>query len=244
VSPMCEFEIIALRAFPKSYEDFWLAGAAVTQPLTAFNTLGFARSVDAEIEPVTVVVAKRAGMITALLPLHVGRTRLERALGIAHRLGGPLSDAFEVIRAAGESADLSVLLHSARIRAMPFSHLIESQCRLTDADTVEGTRIGIGQGFEAYWAMLLRNRHKFAKDLERRRARLCRERGRIDLQWHCDSPQALQRLIEAKIAQYERSGHTDHPLRCTKARRLLFRLLANVASADCAPVLSVLRAGG
>lgn len=166
-------------------------------------------------------------------------------IGIAERIGGEISDYFGLIAPHGSRIDPAELLRAAGISTLHFSHLDETQLAhgLAGEQPRIGLRIEFPDGGPAFLRSLREKKKSLVRETERRLRKLEQTVGPIA--FHVDAadrPDLLEQLVDAKVAQYERTGAGVPPL-ATAAGRDLVRRLYRRRDPECSGVLSALLAG-
>ena len=173
------------------------------------------------------------------------------AAGIYEPAGDVMTDYFGLVAVEGMVIDIAQILAATRgkINAVLFSHLDQTQARfgLSGAETRVGLRTWLSlspeQAASDYWVNLRKSDKKLVYDTERREKKLINEVGPITFEWHSRQPEAdMAWLIEAKKAQYARTGKAQAPLFDSRKVALLKRLLPS-QDENCQGVLSTLRCG-
>jgi CelD/BcsL family acetyltransferase involved in cellulose biosynthesis len=166
-------------------------------------------------------------------------------IGIAERVGGDISDYFGLIAGSGFRISPAELLRAAGIPTLLFSHLDETQLAygLTGEEPRIGLRIEFPDGGPAFLKSLREKKKSLLRETERRLRKLEQAVGPIAfLADAADRPDLLEQLVDAKIAQYDRTGAGVPPL-ATPAGRELVRRLFRRRDPECTGVLSALLAG-
>jgi CelD/BcsL family acetyltransferase involved in cellulose biosynthesis len=209
----------------------------------SFLTPDFAAAVAGVHPGARVAALMSEGEPVAFFPFQFA-SRWHAALGWAEPLASGLSDYFGIACADGFSVTPEALLKAAGLSFMHFTHLDEAQAiaGLSGERPEKGLLIVLDQGPEAYWRSLTERDRDFVKDTERRIRQLQAAFGPVLLRVHAeDAPAALDRLIAAKRAQYDRSRVGD-PL-CEPWTRNLLHALLRSTSGLCRPHLISLYAG-
>lgn len=166
-------------------------------------------------------------------------------IGIAERIGGDISDYFGVIAPRGFRISPADLLRAAGISTLYFSHLDETQLEfgLAGEEPRVGLRIGFPDGGPAFIKSLREKKKSLVRETERRLRKLEQTVGPIVfLADAADRPDLLTQLVDAKVAQYERTGAGVPPLATAAGRGLVHRLFRR-RDPECTGVLSALLAG-
>ncbi|WP_119422419.1 GNAT family N-acetyltransferase [Desertibaculum subflavum] len=166
-------------------------------------------------------------------------------IGIAGRVGGDISDYFGLVARSGFHITPAELLRAAGVPTLHFSHLDESQLAygLTGEQPRIGLRIEFPDGGPAYLASLREKKKSLLRETERRFRKLEQNVGRVTfLADAADRPDLLELLVDAKIAQYDRTGAGVPPLATDFGRDLVRRLFRR-RDPECTGVLSALLAG-
>jgi CelD/BcsL family acetyltransferase involved in cellulose biosynthesis len=223
----------------------WRDAQAETPHLRrAFFTPGFARACGEAWPGARVAVFREGGEIAAFFPFQFAGA-VERQVGLAERIGGSMSDHAGLVARPGFRITSDVLLREAGIGAMFVDHLTEGQetFGLVADDVRLGHVIDLAAGPDAYFAALADTNKGFLADTERRMRRLEREYGTATFSFTCEPEwDDVQALIDAKRAQYARTGVADSF--ADPAKLDLIRALVTAADPDCKAVLTMLTAGG
>ncbi|QDT17755.1 GNAT family N-acetyltransferase [Alienimonas californiensis] len=186
------------------------------------------------------------GEPTAIFPFQPGRW------GRATPPGGRLCDFHGLIAAAGHSLTAVDLLRGCGLQSYAFHMLPPGQPAFTPAgDGTEagweraGVRINLADGFDAYLARREEAGSKRHRKIAQFRRRMERERGEVSFTWHDLDPEAWERLLRWKRAQYAATGFCD-VLAASWVRNLLARCrdAGTADESDFGGVFCTLRAGG
>lgn len=232
-----------IRQCSEGLVDAWRSAALRSDPPTAFLGPTFARAVGSVRSGVAVCEIQFSECLPAYFPFQY-RPAFGRALGIAERVGGEMSDACGIVARQPVALSVQELLRHAGLCSFNFSHLPEEQLAhgLTGEQPRRGLMIDLAGGGDAFWEERRRIDVKFVRDTERRERKLAQECGPLRFQMSASQGEAeLQHLIDRKRRQYARTGVGDGLAEPWK-RELLARLLAS-HEADCSGLLSVLYAG-
>ncbi len=216
-----------------------------SSPAFAAPFLSHAYAVTAErcFGGVHVVKFERGGQPVGFFPFQY-RSSLHRLAGIGEAASGYLADYFGLVAAPEFKISDGELLRAAGLNAIYFTHLEETQTAfgLTGAQPELGVRIDFPDGGKAFWDLRRKLDKKFTGDTERRERRLIEAHGPLRFVFrHADGKGELQKLIEAKRAQYARTGVKDS-MGEASTRRFL-EMLSDVSDPDCRATLSTLHAG-
>lgn len=243
----------ALRVEGRSFESLGAAELAAWNALHAaqgetrwaFQSVGFSAAVHQTVASVRVALLWQGDGLAGVLPMQRQPGRWGR-MGLHVPVGGLMADYAGLLARPGVRTHWQALLAGASVPCLYFTHLDESQLRfgLAGAQPRTGLRTRIhSEGGAAHWHWLRQQNKKLVEDTDRRERKLQREHG--DVVFSMDSPgaeQDLQWLIDAKNAQYRRTGASSGPLLDPRHQRLLAYLMAN-PSEGCQARLSVLKAG-
>lgn len=244
----------ALRVEGRSWERLGSAELAAWNALHAaqkdqqwaFQSVGFAAAVHETVAPVHVALLWQRDELVGVLPLQRQPGRWGH-MGLYVPVGGLVADYTGLLARPGVRIHWQALLTGAGVPCLYFTHLDEQQLQfgLAGVQPKVGLRTRIhAQGGAAHWHWLRHQDKKLVEDTERRERKLQREQG--SLVFALDSPSTeidLQWLIDAKNAQYRRTGASAGPLLEPCYQRLLAHLIAH-PSDGCRARLSVLKAGG
>lgn len=182
--------------------------------------------------------------LVAVLPFQFA-DQPSRCARVGERMGGGLADHCGLIAEPGLRIETPKLLALAGLGALFLDHLSDGQDQfgLVSDDVRPGHVIELPNGSAAYFAALGETNKGFLQDTERRMRRLAKEFGTPEFtvtvgpDWD-----AVQPLIDAKRAQYARTGAGDS---LADSRHLrLVRALVDGRYKDCMPVLTQLAADG
>ena len=111
----------------------------------------------------------RGNQVVAFFPFQFASS-FQSAFGIGERIGGQLSDYFGVVAQADTSLEPRQLLKLARLNALRFTNMEESQSAFgLSGDRQEiGHRIEFPHGGRAYWDVRRQLDRRFVADTERR----------------------------------------------------------------------------
>jgi CelD/BcsL family acetyltransferase involved in cellulose biosynthesis len=167
-------------------------------------------------------------------------------LGVAERIGGQFSDYFGLAGEAGFRCTPADLVHHCGFSALEFSHLDETQesFGLTGEEPRTGLRLDLPDGGPAFLADLRQRRKSIVRETDRRLRRLAEQVGpvRIDVDLR-DRPDVLAILVQAKLAQYVRTGTAEGAMLAEESGQALIRRLYQSTDPDCRAQLSALYAG-
>lgn len=172
----------------------------------------------------------------AWYPLQVHR-------GAARPVGWPGSEFSGPIAPLGVRIELTNMLRDTGIRLLEFNH-VPTECAEFEpwvSTRLESPFIDVSGGLDGYSAMVGKAGRRTLSDVRRNVRNVTRELGDVQMTWHATDPAVLDWLIEAKRAQYARTGEYD--FFASPRRRDLFHRLAQTDEDGFAGVLSVLRAG-
>jgi CelD/BcsL family acetyltransferase involved in cellulose biosynthesis len=201
----------------------------------------------AQVNPgVRVVVAYADGQPAFFLPLQM-KTGIPSVFGVYEPAGGVMTDYFGAVAGVGFKLTPSALLKAAkgRINAILFHHLDQDQSRfgLIGREQRIGLRTRLGTPPGMYWSHLRTIDKKLVGDTERRERKLQAEAGELSFEWQSSRPdEDLNWLIEAKRAQYARTGKLHAPL-FWPDNVALMKSLGDAREKSCTGVLSVMRCG-
>ena len=210
---------------------------------TPFLSHAFAVAASRVFGNVFVSKLQRAGRTIGFFTFQY-RSALHRALGIGERLGGELSDYFGLVAEQELSLSAAELLRLSGLNTLYFTHLDENQQNfgLSGEQPEPGLKIEFPNGGPAFWTARRQMDKKFTADTERRERKLVQAHGPLDFVFRHEQPAiALAALIEAKRAQYHRTGVHDS-LSSARGRKFLAEL-AQCDDPDCRATLSTLHAG-
>lgn len=212
----------------------------------AFLAPAYADAVNATVGPVEVLLCWDHDVLAGVMPLQRAAGWLGRC-GLRVPVGREMTDYFGLLAQPGIRVHWHELLQMARVPAMYFTHLDESQAAhgLTGDSATIGLRTRLPPGGGRVWweQVRLRNR-KFAGDTERRERKLAAAHGALTFALDSGEPaRDLEAIVTLKNAQYQRTGHRRGALLNPANVRLLQRLLQS-REPNCMPRLSVLRCGG
>jgi CelD/BcsL family acetyltransferase involved in cellulose biosynthesis len=220
-------------------------GLCRTEPAlgSAFYTFSYVKAVAEARGGVWVAILEHSGRPIAFLPFQFA-DRWQQWLRAAEPAGGHMTDYFGLIAGPELQLEPVRLLRFARLSALLFTHLDESQLPLglIGERPEPGLRIEFPSGPEAYWAALRSANKRFVTDTERRERKLIEQVGLLRFEYQAADPAlALRHLVEQKRWQYERTGAGDG-LALPWERDLLVRL-SSCREPLCTGVISVLYAG-
>jgi CelD/BcsL family acetyltransferase involved in cellulose biosynthesis len=209
-----------------------------------FFSPGFTRAVGQAVSGARVCVILQAGQPVAFFPFQlIGKAgRIFRA---AERLGGELSDYFGLVAAPGFTLSERELLGLCGLDYLIFSHLDDAQMTggLRGEQPRTGLRIDLASGTAAYMQELRAQKKQMLRDTERRMRKVEQEFGALKFEFAASAPEpVIAQLIEAKLAQYARTGKRNPPLAEPWARQML-TVLARGGDETCRGVASSLYAG-
>jgi CelD/BcsL family acetyltransferase involved in cellulose biosynthesis len=186
---------------------------------------------------------ERSGETAGFFPFQY-RSPLHRLAGIGEAVSGYLADYFGLIAAPDFRIGNKDLLRAANLNAIYFTHLEETQSNfgVTGLQPEIGVRIDFPDGGPAFWEERRKLDKKFTADTERRERRLIETHGPLRFVFrHADGKAQLQKLVEAKRAQYARTGVKDSM--AEPSTRKFLEMLCDVRDPDCCATLSTLHAG-
>lgn len=220
----------------ESWMKIQTSSARLASPYFA---LGYADAVAKARADTRIVIQYDQGVPVAFLPLQIG------GFGHARPLGGPLADHHGVIAAPETEVDMQALLSAAGVSVYDFFGLLPHRGDIgDDAHYPDGSWVvDLDGGFEAFTA----RRKKLGGNTFRTifaSNRKLREAGHsLDFCFDDKSPQALDKLLTWKSAQYEASGHFDVFSR-SWPRDLVLGLRASSGDTGVRGVVSSLKVDG
>lgn len=224
----------------------WAAMMAETPHLRrAFFSHGFALACEEATGLArAALIRNREGALVAILPFQFPDAR-SRLLGVAERVGGGISDHCGLIARPGTRIAPGRLAALAGVGVLFFDHLSDGQDSfgLVASEARPGHVIELPDGAAAYFAWLGSTNKSFLQDTERRLRRLEKEFGPPQFSLTMNPAIAsVDELLEAKRAQYARTGASDSL--AGHGRLRIIRALVETKRPDCTPVLTTLAAGG
>lgn len=161
-------------------------------------------------------------------------------LGHGRAIGLGVSDSQGAVFRAGLRLSARDLLKACSLSAWEFDNLEAGQGLFTPAASGEFASpvIDVGEGYEAYEAVLRVQSPKFLKTTHAKERRLGRQAGEVRFVFDERDPAALSTLMEWKSAQYRRTGRRDRFAKDWITA--LVRELAQTRAPGCSGVLSVL----
>jgi CelD/BcsL family acetyltransferase involved in cellulose biosynthesis len=211
----------------------------------AFLTWRYADAVGRVDPRVRVAVLRTADGKRGYFAFQPKRGLLGR-LGVAERVGGHLSDYFGLVADPGFRCSAVALLRACGVGALEFSHLDETQAQLglVGESPRTGLRIDLPAGGDAHLAELRRRKKSFVREADRRLRRLAEQVGPVRLEIDLrDRSDTLDTLIQAKLAQYARTGQGEGAVLGQAWAQRLIRTLYASTDPDCRAQLSALYAG-
>jgi CelD/BcsL family acetyltransferase involved in cellulose biosynthesis len=135
----------------------------------------------------------------------------QRRLGLGVPIGGWLSGCQGLVHIPGAEWDPRELLRGCGLAAWQFDNLIADQQPFEPyrAATRPSPMIDLGDGFEAYYAKVWVNSHRFCRELARKTRKLSREAGEVRIVVGSRDNDILRTLIAWKSEQYRRTRHID-----------------------------------
>ncbi len=158
-------------------------------------------------------------------------------LGLGQPVGGPVSDYHGLIAPPDYRGDMLAIMRSCGLRTWCFNHVPAQQAMFEPWRVIETESpvVDLDQG-EAPGSTALYADHR------RKRRRLEREVGPVEVELQSTDPSMLEFCLEWKSAHYRRIGTPDLFLR--PWARALMELIALHRKPEFSGMLSVLRAGG
>lgn len=235
--------VIAPADLSESERERWTSICDEWAPLQSpFMSWQYAHAVGITIATARVCIISQSRRPVAFLPFQF-ESGVGRWLKAAEPAGGRMTDYFGLIAPPSFRISPRRLLRLAGIDSFLFHHLDESQQRLGLAG--DHPRVGLCIDLSDVPAYLegLRSANKdLVRDTERRRRKIVKDVGPLRFEFRSKENGALSRLIEAKLAQYERTNQTRPVLESAWARDLIAEL-SRLRDRECEGVLSVLMAG-
>jgi CelD/BcsL family acetyltransferase involved in cellulose biosynthesis len=206
-----------------------------------FLSYGFAQSVQDSRGDVFAVVLEDGGKTLGYFPFQYIRHR--HLLAAGEKVGGHMSDFFDVVGSAGHAFSGPELLRAAGLAAFRFDHLPAEFSRFGTGKTASGHGMRVTlQDFSSYAAELARTQGKFSNAIHRGERQMNADIGDVTFSWQSEKRSAeIERLIHIKREQYARTGVTD--ALAPHWARTLFHRLFDGETRDVQPVLSTLYAG-
>lgn len=240
---------LSLKPFSALTEDELLAWRRLValQPNSrrAFLSPTFCRVASGINPDIGVIVFYDDNGPLGFLPLQKRRGWL-RWFGVHEPAGGQMTDYFGLVAAPPYRVNIPDTLNRARINAIEFTHLDETQAEagLTGANPRIGLRTIIGESGTEYWDKLKSSNNKLVSDTNRRERKLVAKHGALTFEIQSQTAESdLVALIKLKSIQYQLSDQRHAPLFDERNIELLHRLLQST-DPQCAGLLSVLRADG
>ena len=226
---------------------FWDGAIDASSALRqAFLSRPFAVACARALGPVVVLVGYGSEGPAFLLPLQ-RRPGFAGKLGVFEPVGGELADYFGLLASPGVCIQIRELLGATQgaVNAVLFTHLDTSQAQF--GLTWEETRIGLRTRIpdvDDYWSYQRSVDRKLVGDTDRRSRKLIELLGApLTFEWEStQSTSDFSWLVEAKKAQYSRTGKTAAPFFDQAKVQLVSDLYATKDS-QCSGLLSVLRCG-
>ncbi|MFF3317668.1 GNAT family N-acetyltransferase [Streptomyces sp. NPDC003035] len=206
-------------------------------PANPFLSPEFSRAVGLQRPAVRVAVLTEADRCVGFFPFE------RRPLGLGRPIGDGICDAQGLVHSAQlTSWDTDALLRACRLYAWQFDHLTTGQGPFEAGITHRaGSPVidlsGAAEGRDLFAHCSVR----FRRDARAKERRLARRAGDIRFVFHESDPDALEKLMAWKSAQYLAKGKPDLFSRPWVAETL--RELHRTRSPACSGVLSVLYAG-
>jgi CelD/BcsL family acetyltransferase involved in cellulose biosynthesis len=165
-----------------------------------------------------------------------------RSLGYGLPIAPTLTECQGVVHAPGLDWDPGQLLRACGLAFWEFDCLVEGQQRFEPYEVcrVPSPVMDLSRGFDVYLAERRRASSRI-RDLPRRHRRLEREVGPVRFQFDARDPEALQRLMAWKSAQYRRTGRPDRFAQPWIVE--LLEAMLETRARGCTGRLSVLHAG-
>jgi CelD/BcsL family acetyltransferase involved in cellulose biosynthesis len=185
-----------------------------------------------------VAVVYEGGEPAGFLPYEKGPLGLSRAIGLG------VSDCQGAVLRQGLDLNARELLYACSVSSFAFDHLEAEQALFVPYAVEEHVTyvIDIGEGYEAYEAVLRAQSPKFLKTTLAKERRLSRQAGELRFVFDERDPAALRTLMGWKSAQYRRTGRRDRFAQ--EWISALVRGLADTRAPGCTGTLSVLYAAG
>ena len=135
----------------------------------------------------------------------------KRRLGLGVPIGGWLSGCQGLVHVPGAEWDPRELLRGCGLAAWRFDNLITGQQPFEpyQAATKPSPIIDLADGFEAYYAKLWVNSHRFCRELARKTRKLSREAGEVRIVTDSHDIGTLRALMAWKSEQYRRTRSVD-----------------------------------
>ncbi len=200
----------------------------------------FAQVVAAHRPDTRVGVVHSGSAIAAFFPHQRGRG------GLGAPLAAGLSDAQGVICDADTELRLAPILAGCGLRLWSFDHLIAAQRRLLDGSPGQvelqtSPVIDLTAGTAA-WESHVKAHGSLLQTTDRKRRKLAREVGDVEVVLASRDHAALERILAWKSAQYRRTGRRDRF--AVPAHRRLVHDLLDRQEDDFGGILTLLLAGG
>lgn len=208
---------------------------------TPFLSYGFAQAVQDTRGGVFAACLEDQGETIGYFPFQYMQYRAP--LGVAEKVGGHMSDFFDVVGSAHRAFAGPELLRAAGLAAFRVDHLPAEFSRFCTGETVasHGMRVTL-EDFASYATKLAKTQSKFSSAIHRGERQMNADIGDVIFSWQTENRSAeLERLIGIKREQYVRTGVKD-ALAPSWTRALFHRLLEG-DTPDLQAVLSTLYAG-
>lgn len=220
--------------------DTWsLLQSKASLTSSPFLTYGFCRAVQEVRGGVFAVALEEGGKTVGYFPFQ----RLNGAVGAGEKVGGYMSDMFDIIGSRNRRFTSDEILRASGLHAFRYDHVPSELAPFHSGETVSsaGMRVTLDD-FASYAADLAKKQSKFSASIHRGERQMNADIGDIDFTFQTSNVTAeLERLIAEKRTQYARTG-TGDALQPDWTRALLFRFF-EAELQGLKPVLSTLYAG-
>ena len=181
----------------------------------------FTRCVAMVRDDVEVAALEDAGRPVGFFPYQRDRGDIGRPVG------GYMSDFQGLILTAGHECSPRDLIHSCRLRAWHFDHVLTSQARFQPYHwlTASSPYMDVSRGFDAYLASRCNQDSNQLKQMLRKIRKAQREIGPVRYEAYCTARDVLNTLIAWRVDQYRRIKVINY-LQPRWTRDLLDSLLA------------------
>ena len=173
-----------------------------------FFQFEFAQAVHKSQGNVYVLVRYSAQTIDSILVLQ--KQSILAGLGYQwQRLGGEMSDYFSPISEGSRILRLNSCLENSSVSYLNYSHLLMNHGEKYPGQIELATQINIADGADAYFEWLHSTNKKFYKDTLRRERKCELEKGTLVYRYQDTTINLIDKLIEKKREQYQRTGVKD-----------------------------------
>ncbi|QDU81311.1 hypothetical protein Pla110_30520 [Polystyrenella longa] len=230
-----QFQLVSIEELTDSLRQTWLEWVrSDLQYMSPYFHPDFAFNMAQVRDDVRLILFCEEDEVVGILPIHL------KEGNSAAPIGDTMSDYHGVISGKPLKFDLRQLLRETSINSFYFDHLLAAQTSFEPYSWEQSTSpyMDLSNGFEAYEKQCKQGGTSFYKNLLRNERKMLREVGEPRIVEFSDDETVMDRLLELKSQQYERTRQLD--LTQIKWMTDSIRQIWKFRSDDFSGILSVL----